>query len=212
MQLFAIQPAKRQWENLADSIDRCFVLADRPDGKIYVCWYAHTKTKRMAGICISPTQSVVDNNKTWKKAIEWAIADFGFRNCPIFQVEILQANPETGVQLSKLRCYTKTKDTKTILAPCRRPVQVYKDAPNPTILLPATDRIEWEWRRTKCTHAIGVEKPRYKLQELPEIADRRTISLLSTPKRVRRMLELAEETQTANWKRKTESILVVLQK
>ena len=43
--LFFIQPATKQWENLREKIDRCFVLVDRLWKKIYFGWYANTKTR-----------------------------------------------------------------------------------------------------------------------------------------------------------------------
>ena len=34
--LFVVQPAKQQWYNLGKELDRCLVLADRPQETIYV--------------------------------------------------------------------------------------------------------------------------------------------------------------------------------
>ena len=159
--LFVVQPATRQYKNLADAIDRCFVLADRPQGYIYVCWYAHTKTKRIAGVRVSPTENTLREEKLWRKAIEWTIGDFGFRNCPIFFLEILSTENDT-IQLSNLRCYTKNKDTKTILASSRKPTQVRKTSLDPREYLPTTSTIEWTWRMKKTSDAIGIETSKYK--------------------------------------------------
>ena len=144
--LFVEQPAKRQWKNFAKHLDRCFVLADRPNSTIYVCWYVHTRTGRLAGIRISPTRHTVDCDKKWNRAILWAMGDFGFRNCPIFHTEILSLEKETGIQLSNLQCYTKNKDSKTILCANRRPTQLHTNAEDPNELLPPSPTVEWEWR------------------------------------------------------------------
>ena len=87
--LFVEQPASRQWENIAKELDCCFVMADIPESTKYAAWYAHTRTKRIGGILIRPTQNTVDNDKLWNRAIEWAVSNFGFRNCPIFKTDIL---------------------------------------------------------------------------------------------------------------------------
>ena len=44
--LFVAQPPAKQWEKLAVCLDRCLLLADRPQGSIFVSWYAHTTTGR----------------------------------------------------------------------------------------------------------------------------------------------------------------------
>ena len=179
-------------------MDRCFVLADRPNSTIYVCWYAHTRTGRLAGVRISPTKHTVDCDKRWNRAILWAMGDFGFRNCPIFHTEILSL--ETGIQLSNLQCYTK--DSKTILCASRRPTQLRPNAEDPSKLLPPVPTVEWEWRKKKC-HAIVVDLPTYSLQEVPEIAAKRNISLLSTRQRGEKLVYLLEEQSVEEWKRRT---------
>ncbi|KAK3738127.1 hypothetical protein RRG08_027740 [Elysia crispata] len=130
--LFVVQPPAKQWENLAACLDRCLVLADRPQGTIFVAWYAHTTTGRVSGVRVRPTKANAD--ASWERAVEWAAADFGFRACPIFRVDILAADEE-GVELGPLRCYTKDADASTILAASKRPTQLHPDGPNPETLL-----------------------------------------------------------------------------
>ena len=195
--LFVEQPATKHWENLAKHLDRCFVLADRPNSTIYVCWYAHTKTGRLSGVRISPTKFTVDCDNRWNRAILWAMGDFGFRNCPIFHIEILSL--ENDIQLTNLQCYTK--DSKTILCTSRKPTQLHPNAEDPSKLLPPAPTVEWEWRKKKC-HAIGVEQPTCTLQEVPSIAANRKVSLLSTRKRAERQMYLLEEQTAEEWKHK----------
>ena len=195
--LFVEQPAKRHWENFANTwIDVLFWQTGQTT--IFVCWYAHTRTGRLAGVRISPTKYTVDCDKRWNRAILWAMGDFGFRNCPIFHTEILSL--ETDIQLSNLQCYTK--DSKTILCASRRPTQLHPNAEDPSKLLPPTPTVEWEWRKKKC-HAIGVDLPTYSLQEVPEIAAKRNISLLSTKQRGEKLVYLLEEQSAEEWKRRT---------
>ena len=42
--LFVVQPPQWQWQNLAAAMDRCMVLADHPNGVIFMGWYGHSKT------------------------------------------------------------------------------------------------------------------------------------------------------------------------
>ncbi|MEW8689061.1 MAG: hypothetical protein AB2556_24845 [Candidatus Thiodiazotropha sp.] len=48
--LFVVQPPAKQWENLSACLNRCLVLADQPQGSIFVAWYAHTTTGRVSGV------------------------------------------------------------------------------------------------------------------------------------------------------------------
>ena len=76
--LFVVQQPKRQWQNLASVLGRCFLLADRRQGEIYMVWEVHIITSRVQGIVAKPTRDRVDNDATWKRAIEWMDADLGF--------------------------------------------------------------------------------------------------------------------------------------
>lgn len=164
-----VQPPAKQWENLAKCIDRCLVLADRPQGDIFVAWYAHTTTGRVSGVRIRPTSTNADDDAKWERAVLWAAADFGFRACPIFRVDILLADAE-GVEIAPLRCYTKEADSKTILAASKRPTQLHTvpaEQPDLPTLLPPSDIVEWAWRTTKC-HAIGNDVSAFHLREVPK--------------------------------------------
>ena len=57
--IFVVQPRSKQWKNLAESVDRCPVLADKLQGHIFVGWFAHTKTGRIAGFHVHPTAANV---------------------------------------------------------------------------------------------------------------------------------------------------------
>ena len=197
--LFVVQPRSKQWQHLAESLDRCLVLADRPQGQIFVAWYAHTGTGRISGIHVHPTPAKVRDEAKWEKAILWAAGDFGFRNCPIFRVDILSADEE-GVELGPLRCYKKDENARTILAACKKPTQLYPNGGDPSTLLPLTDKIVWEWRDKKC-HAIGNDSSKYKLQEKQEIAKQRKISALLTRNREKVLAELRYASTAEEWKR-----------
>ena len=198
--LFVVQPPAKQWENLAACLDRCLVLADRPQGEIFVAWYAHTTTGRVSGVRIRPTKANADADETWERAVEWAAADFGFRACPIFRVDIL-ATDELGVELGPLRCYTKDANASTILAASKRPTQLHPNGPNPETLLPSSTTVSWVWRATKC-QAIGRNTSTFHLQEVPEIAQGRTISTLSTRNREKRLQFLVDAENAEIWKRR----------
>ena len=76
--LFVVRQPKRQWQNLASVFGRCFLLADRRQGEIYMAWEVDITTGRVQGIVAKPTTDRVNNDATWKRAIEWMNADFGF--------------------------------------------------------------------------------------------------------------------------------------
>lgn len=193
-----VQPPSKQWQNLAASLDRCLVLADRPQGHIFVGWYA-------SGVHVSPTTANVQDEAKWEKAILWAAGDFGLRNCPIFRVDIQSAD-KVGVELGPLRCYMKDANARTILAASKKPTQLHPNGVDPSTLLPPTEIIEWVWRSKKC-HAIGNDFSKYPLQEVQEIAEKREISALSTRNREKLLAEVwfaqgIEEWKRALWQRK----------
>ena len=200
--LFYIQPAPNQWRCLAEQIDRCCVIANRPTKTINIGWYANTKTGKIAGI-----EFGVKNIDNWEKAVQWSISEFGFKNCPIFRIDILdiQVNnmiSEDGITIGKLRCFTK--NVPTTLARSKKPTEVHKDPPCLQQLLPPTDFIEWEWRTKKTKNSMGVEKVR---REILEVPTNREISTLSVNKRKARLLDLIESGKVANWKLEKEKQL-----
>lgn len=201
--LFVVQPLSKQWQNLAESLNRCLVLADRPRGHIlFVGWYAHTGTGRISGIHVHPTPAKVQDETKWEKAILCSAGVFGFRNCPIFRVDILAAD-EVGVELGPLRCYKKDENARTILSASKKPTQLHPNGGDPSKLLPPTDKIVWEWRYKIC-YAIGNDSSKYKLQEIQEIqeiGEQRKISALSTRNREKDLAELRYASTVEEWKR-----------
>ena len=189
---FVLQPPKQQWRCLAKHIDRCLVVADRPTGSIYTAWYAHSTTGRIAGVRSEPTKETIENDIRWEKAVQWMASNFGFRRCPIFRIDILDADEEK-IYFGPLRCYTK--DAPTILSRCNRPTQK-NTGPDPKQFLPETNTICWQWRDRKPSHAIGVEKIEWPIDE---IDTDRCISTLSTKARRRKLLEIQDAAEAAKW-------------
>ena len=196
--LFVVQPPAQQWKNLAACLDRCLVLANRPQGEVFVAWYAHTRTGRVAGMRIAPTQTTIEDDKKWERAVFWAMGDFGFRVCPIFRIDILSIEPE-NIEIAPLRCYTKDQDSQTILAASKKPTQLHSDAPDPALLLPETPYVSWVWRKKK-THSIGVEQSEFEPQEVD--TDRK-ISTLSKAGREARLQEIEEALLAYEWQQQT---------
>ena len=196
--LSVVQPPSKQWQNLAKNLDRCPVLADRPQGNIFVGWYAHTETGRILGIHVCPTPAKVQDEEKWEKAVLWAAGDFGFWNCPIFQVHILSADEE-GVEQRPLRCYTKDENPRTILAASKKPTQLHPNGGDLSKLVPPTDKVVWKWRDKKC-HAISNDSSKYELQEIQEIAEQRKISALSTRNREKVLAEIWHACTAEEWR------------
>ena len=61
--LFVVQPPAKQWENLAQLLDRCMLLGDRPQAAIYVPWSGHSKTGRVQGMLVKPTAAKVEDDE-----------------------------------------------------------------------------------------------------------------------------------------------------
>lgn len=57
---------------------------------------------------VKPTAAKVEDAETWERAMQWAMADFGFQNCPIFRAEIVGWDEDNEVVFLPLRCYTKS--------------------------------------------------------------------------------------------------------
>jgi hypothetical protein len=75
------------------------------------------------------------------------------------------------------------------------------DVPDPSGILPPTERVEWEWRTTKTKNAIGMEKIRYPIEEVPT---NREISLLSTRRRAEILEDILESGRIEEWRRAKE--------
>lgn len=198
--LFVVQPPTKQWENLAKSLDRCLVLADRPQNTIWVGWYANTQTRRICGVRIQPPAANMTEDAVWNKTVEWAAADFGFRACPIFRLDIVGVNEE-GVEMAPLRAYTKGANSNTVLAANRKPTQLHPNGADISAILPPSKTVSWVWRTKKC-HALGRNKSVFDLQETPEIAREQEVYNLSTRNREKRIQEIWEAAQEENWRKK----------
>ena len=200
--LFVVQPPAQQWNNLAKHLSCYFLLADRPQGTLWMGWSGHTKTGRLQGIVVKPIPKTLEREGAWGRAILCTIADFGFRNCPIFAAEILGVE-NNEVVFSSVYCFPK--DAPTILAASRRPLQLHPGAPDPQTLLPLTEHVAWVWRPKKA-HAIGTERPSCPLWEVPEIAANRRLSALSTRNRAFRLEQILEEMARLEWGAQLEEI------
>ena len=186
--LFVVLPLHFLWKNYANCLDRCFVLADRCQGTIYVAWSGNSKTGRVQGVVVRPTSAVAQNQKTWNRAIEWTMADFALRRCPIFFSEICKEK-DGVVEFSPLRCFSK--DAPTILCAANRPCELHIDGPNLEEKMPPTSKLEWCWRTQK-VQRIGVALPSCELVEVPMELEGRQLSKLSTRNRLSRLEELEE--------------------
>ena len=185
--LFVVQPPARQWGNLAKQLNCCFLVADRPQETVWMGCGGNTKTGRLQVIVAKSSTKTLETEGAWERAILCRMADFGYRNCPIFQVEILGVENDE-VEFSGVCCFQK--NAPTILAASRRPWQLRPGAPDPKTLLPLTEHVEWV-----CP-----------LWEIPEIAANREISTLSTRNRAVRLEEILDEKTKLEWAEKLEEI------
>ena len=186
--LFLVVPLHLLWKNYANCLDRCFVLADRCQGSIYVAWSGNSKTGRVQGVVVRPTSAMVRDSKSWNRAVEWTMADFALRRCPIFFSEIC-SEKDGVVEFSPLQCFSK--DAPTILCAANRPCELHIDGPNLEEKMPPTPRLEWCWRSQK-PQRIGVALPSCELVEVPIELEGRQLSKLSARNRLSRLEELEE--------------------
>ncbi len=188
--LFVVQPPAKQWGQLGAALDRCLVVVDRPQGEIFVAWYAHTTTGKIAGVRVVPTKEKASDPDSWERAVQWAASSFGFRGCPIFRIDILSVD-NAEIDIGTLQCYRKTPTSKTFLATATHPTGLHPKGADLETWLPPVEHVEWEWR-TKKTHAIGKELPEHELFPCEEIARGRSISTLSIRQRAARLQDIQD--------------------
>ena len=199
--LYVIQPGRKQYLLLAEKINKCLCVVDRPNFKIYLGWYVNTTTGRIGGVKADFSKLVEEQIENF---IKWFIADLGFRMVPIFRIDILKT--DNNIVLDSLRCYVKNPDSYTILTPCNQPTIVYKNAPKPEYYLPDTEYVRWAWREKKPAE-YSKRKPIQELQEEPEIASKYEISILSLSKRREIQAEIEEAKEQQLWRDNTERII-----
>lgn len=131
--------------------------------------------------------------------MQWAAADFGFRVCPIFRLDILKADKE-GVLLGPLRCYYKETDNFTFLATSKRPTKLHPNGVKPSMLLPVRKTVSWIFWRTKKCHSVGMDVSQFQLREAPEMAQNRKVFVLSARNREKRIQEIQESQNAEEWR------------
>ena len=205
--LFAIQPAKQQWNLLAEKITKCFALVERVHYIIYLIWYGNSYTGRLVGI--KNDYSKKKDKENIEDYIQWAIADFGFKMVPIWRADILSIE-QNSVRMSPLLCYVKKQDSSTLLAPCNRPLVVYTDPPDISFFLPSTPFVDWKWRSKK-EKPSDSRKPKQELVEMPEIANGKKVSMLSVKQRATIEEEIREAKEKVQWMDSSKDILKSLE-
>ena len=203
--LFYIQPAKNQWQALAENIKQCFILVDRPHSLAYMAWYGSSLTGRIAGVKIDYVEK--RDKEQIENLILWAISDFGFKKIPIYRADILEYTSEK-IRISPLKCYVKDSESTTILTPCNKPGKFTKDVLVIDIedYLPSTEFIKWEWRNKKLASSND-RKPTGDILEMPNLVENKKISLLSLVEREKRNMEIEEARKKTEWIHRTGKIL-----
>ena len=199
--LFYIQPARKQWNLLAEKITCCFALVDRVQHCIYLIWYGNTG--RLVGV--KNDYSKKRDKENIEDYTQWTMADFGFRMVPIWRADILSIE-QNIVRMSPLRCFVKNRDSTTILAPCNRPLVVYTNPPDISFFLPSTPFVQWEWR-TKKEKPSDSRKPKQELVEIPELAKDKKVSMLSVRQRGQIQEEIREAKEKSLWMDSSKGVL-----
>ena len=202
---FYIQPAANQWKALAENINQCFILVDRPNHTVYIAWYGNSLTGRIAGVKVDYAKK--KDKEQIENLVLWTISDFGFKKVPIYRADILEYTSEK-IRISPLKCYVKDSESKTKLVPCNKPGKFTEDVLDIDIedYLPSTEFIKWEWRNKKLPSSND-RKPTGDILEMPNLVENKKISLLSLAQREKRNAELEEARKKTEWIHQTEKIL-----
>ena len=123
---------------------------------------------------------------------------------PIFRADIVDIEAQKII-MSPLQCYIKNKDSYTILAPCNRPITVFKNPPVISYYLPPTPFVSWQWREKK-ERSLNDRKPKQELVESPEIAANRKVSMLGVKQREEIQRELQEAKFKSEWLDKSKDV------
>ena len=193
--LFYISPIKQQWENLMEKVDKNFVLVDKINKIIYIIFYGSTLTNTAVGNIIDYSKNKLEEDSL-ENFIRWAISDFCFRMVPIYRTDILGLENGNKIIFSNIFCYGKNKDSYTILATCKRPLQIFKDPPIIDFFFPKNEKVEWCWRVSK------EKQPNYRTEkqeliDFPELAKHKklyTNSAIDRNKQLEELLELKNKT------------------
>ena len=124
---------------------------------------------------------------------------------PIFRADIVDIEAQKII-MSPLQCCIKNKDSNTILAPCNRPITVFKNPPVISYYLPPTPFVSWQWREKK-ERSPNDRKPKQELVESPEIAANRKVSMLGVKQREEIQRELQEAKFKSEWLDKSKDVL-----
>ena len=138
--LFVVQPPAKQWENLAQHLDRCMLLGDRPQGALYLAWSGHSKTGGVQGMLVKPTAEKVADDACWERAMQWTMGDFG----PYFTRRLWERKAE--------RCYFR------LFAASQKSGQPFLQRAKgraSCIQARSTRHVEWVWRTKKNTQDWG---------------------------------------------------------
>ena len=87
------------------------------------------------------------------------------------------------------------------LVSSKRRTQLHPSGPDPGILLPPSALVSWVWKANKC-HAVCIETSSFHLQEVPEIAQGRAISMLSTRNSEKRLQHIGVSAKAEGWRRR----------
>ena len=190
-------------ENLAKHLNPAASFSQTASRKPYGWGGAATqKLDGLQGVVVKPTPKTLEKEGAWERAILCTMADFGFRNCPIFLVEILGVE-NNEVEFSEVYCFQK--NAPTILAASRRPFQLHPGAPEPPNA-PSSNRACGVGLAPKKGACNRNGTPSCPLWEVPEIAANRRLSTLSTRNRALRLEEILEERARLEWGAQLEEI------
>ena len=171
-----------------------------------MCYYGSSLTGKTVGVKIDYSQK--RDKENIDSFVMWCISDFGFRLLPIYVTEVIIPDNE-NIYLYPLKCYIKSKNTKTILTPTSKPSKY-----DPNVLLesiedffPDTEFISWVFRDKKPAN-MEKRKPYWEIIETPDLTDDKKISLLSVDKRKQRNKELEDLNQMTEFFRRKEGILL----
>lgn len=167
--LFCVQSAPNHWKNLSDAIDRCCVFVDHLHREVYVCWYGHAKTRKLAGVVVPV------GKKDIEKVAMACVGEFGFHSCPIFRVDFVGRIEKEGKKEDSffpLQCYTRPFGSKSVLCPSKKPTKNYNGEKDPSFVLFPSANIHWMWKKSGTRIGAGkAPTDVYKIETNREISN-----------------------------------------
>ena len=149
--LFVVQLPATQCENLAAHLERCLILADRPETSIFVGWYAHTKTRWISGVQVQPKKPTQRGTKLSNGRGPTSV----FKLAPFSGSSYWAPMKKAWSWDLCAAMYTKIEtDSYTVLTASKNPTQFHPNKTDLSAMLPLLKTVSWVLKTQKCNAIV----------------------------------------------------------